>query len=406
MGSAEHRAWIRTVAIVWIAELIALMGMSLIMPFLPLYLKDLGVPDREASFWAGWVGGANFLCSALIAPFWGTLADRFGRKPMALRALVGLAVTVLLMGHAQNVYQLLLLRLMQGAFGGFVAAAIALVGAAVPRERLGSALGFLQTAVVGGNLVGPLLGGELSHRFGYRSTFQITGAALLVAAFLILVFVRERHTAPEPDERRGVAQNVQELIRVPALRWMLVVVVCSHAGMMLINPQISLFLRHLVRRPEELNRAVGLVIAAPALASFLMAPLWGREGDRRGPARVLGFALCGAGLTIPGAALAQHVWQIFLVRLVMGGFISALSPSTHAAVARCVPQNRTAGAFSLLSSAQMLGSCLGPFASGPIAATFGVRCLFPLTGLLLLLGSAAAVRAHAEAGVSPATKNQ
>src|SRR5688500_13498318 len=108
----EDRAWIWNVAVVWLAVLIAIMGMSLVIPFLPLYLKELHVPDREVRLWAGWVGGANFLCAALFAPLWGTAADRFGRKPMAIRALVGLAISVGLMGFAQNVHQLFALRLL------------------------------------------------------------------------------------------------------------------------------------------------------------------------------------------------------------------------------------------------------------------------------------------------------
>ncbi len=392
MREDEDRGWIWTVGIVWLAELIALMGMSLVMPFLPLYLRELRVPENQVHLWAGWVGGANFLCAALFAPLWGTVADRYGRKPMAIRALFGLALAVGLMGFAQNVYQLFALRMLQGALGGFVAAAIALVGTSVPRARMGSALGFLQTAVVAGNLVGPLIGGELSHQFGYRNTFRITGGALILAALLIIFFVRERHQPPSEEERKGVADNVRELLRIPQLKWTLLVVLLSQSGMMLINPQISLFVEEIVPGREDLNRIVGLVIAAPALTSFLMAPVWGKLGDRRGHALVLGVALIGAGLAAPPAAWVQAAWQLILIRLAMGAFTSAMNPSTHSVVAHSVEERRTAGAFSLLSSAQMLGACLGPFASGPLAVAVGVRPLFPITGFLLLAAGVAAFR--------------
>jgi MFS transporter, DHA1 family, multidrug resistance protein len=395
MQEDGERSWLWNVGVVWLAVLIAIMGMSLVIPFLPLYLKELGVPDDAARLWAGWVGGANFLCAALFAPVWGSIADRFGRKPMAIRAVLGLALAVGLMGFARDVYQLFGLRCLQGIFGGFVAAAIALVGTIVPRERLGSAIGFLQSAVVSGNLVGPLLGGELSHHFSYRATFRITGIALVVAALLILVFVRERHSPPEKEDRKSLGAGIQEFLGVPELRWMLVVVILSQSGLMLVNPQISLFVQDLVADPGDVNRLVGLVIAAPALTSVLAAPLWGRAGDRKGHAGMLGLALLGAALVTPWAGLASAVWQIFLVRLLLGAFTSAMNPSTHSVVAHSVEEHRTAGAFSLLSSAQMLGACLGPFLSGPIAATVGVRPLFPVTGVLLLAASAAAFRARA-----------
>ncbi len=395
------RSWMWNVGILWLAVLLAIMGMSLVMPFLPLYIQDLGVHGDAARLWAGWVGGANFLCAALLAPLWGSLADRFGRKPMAVRALIGLAIAVALMGEAQNVYHLFALRMLQGAFGGFVAAAIALTGTLVPRDRLGSALGFLQTAVVGGNLVGPLFGGELSHHFGYRNTFRITGLALIAAMLLVLLFVRERHSPPADPKRRGVTAGVRELLRIPALRWMLLVVLCAHSGMMLINPQISLFVKDLVRDPQQVNRWVGLVIAATAVSSFLMAPLWGRAGDRRGHAGVLGTALLGAALAILPAGLSTTVWALLGIRFLMGGFTAALNPSAHSVVAHSVEESRTGSAFSLLSSAQMLGACLGPFLGGPLAAAFGVRPLFPVTALLLAGAATAAWQARAAQASQP-----
>jgi MFS family permease len=395
MPAPEDRGWIRTVAVIWIAEFIALMGMSLVIPFLPLYLTELHVPPEQTKLWAGWVGGANFLCAAILAPVWGGLADRFGRKPMAIRALVGLAVSVGLMSLTQNVYQLFALRMLQGAFGGFVAAAIALAGACVPRERLGSALGVLQTAVVGGNLVGPLIGGELSHRFGYRHTFLLTGLALFIAMVLVATLVHEPPITPDPSAEGRGRSGFGDLLALPELRWMALLVLFCHSGLMLINPQISLFVTELVHDPAHVNRTVGLVIAAPALSSFVLAPIWGRVGDRKGHAGVLALALLGAAMVAPWAGLVHGIGLLFGIRLLMGAFTSALNPAAHSAVAHSVSERRTAAAFSLLSSAQMLGACIGPFASGPLATTFGIRPLFPVTGALLFCGSLVALRVRA-----------
>jgi DHA1 family multidrug resistance protein-like MFS transporter len=394
MGNGEEQGWIRTVAIMWLAVLIAIIGMSLVIPFLPLYLQELGVPNREVKLWAGWVGGINFLFAAIFAPLWGHLADRYGRKPMALRALAGLAVSVGLMANAQNAWQLFGLRMLQGTFGGFVAEAIALVATGTPKPRVGSAIGFLQTAVVGGNLIGPLIGGELSHHFGYRATFRITGGALIAAALLVLALVRETRKPGPEEERRGFAANVRELLRVPALRWILVVILFSQCGLMLINPQISLFVQELAGG-GDVNRIVGFVIAAPAFSSFIMSPLWGRLGDRRGHAGVLGAALLAAGLIVPWAAAAVGWLHVFLIRFAMGGFTSALNPSTHSVAAHSVDEHRTAGAFSLLSSVQMFGACVGPLLSGPLAVMFGIRALFPVTGLLLVAAGLSAFRVRA-----------
>lgn len=378
---------------VWLAVVIAMIGMSLVIPFLPLYLTELHVPPDQLKLWAGWIGGANFLVAALFAPIWGTLADRVGRKPMAIRALVGLAVAVGLMAYAQNAPQLLALRMLQGMFGGFVAESIALVGTTVPKDRVGGALGFLQAGVVTGNFIGPLLGGTLSHFFGYRATFQITGMALLIAMLLIVFLVRETRR-PEVGEgkRKSVAGNIRELFGIPVLRWMMLTVVLSQCAMMLVNPQISLFVKELVVERRAVDLWTGFVTSAPALSSCVMAPLWGRMGDRRGHAAVLALALLACGLLMPWAAIVAAAWQLMALRFLMGGFTSALNPSTHSVAAHSVDESRTAGAFSMLSSAQMFGACVGPFASGPIASTFGLRALFPITGLLFLLAVGSALR--------------
>lgn len=383
--------WVRTLWVVWLAELIAIMGMSLVIPFLPLYLvHDLGVTEKSARLWAGVIGGANFLCGALVAPLWGSLADRRGRKPMAIRALFGLAVAVGLMALARNPWQLLMLRLLQGALGGFVAAAVALVGTAVPREKVGTALGFLQTSMVTGNLVGPLLGGVLSDRYGVRFTFWITGAALLVAAALVIFLVQEKRQVDPEAHRAGYLQNFRMLAGMPRLRVLFGVIFLTQAGIMMINPQFALFVRDLAGRSRDLNTLVGALTAAPAVSGFLMAPFWGRQGDRRGHARMLGTALLGSGVIYPWGALAGSVWQLVLLRLGLGGFTCAVSPSAHSVVAHSVEEHRTASAFSLLASAQMLGSAAGPFVGGPLAAHFGIRSLFPITAALLLAASCGA----------------
>lgn len=387
-----ERVWIWNVAVVWVAVVIAMIGMSLVIPFLPLYLTELHVPPDQLKLWAGWIGGANFLMAALFAPLWGTLADRLGRKPMAIRALIGLAVSVGLMGFARSAPELLALRMLQGMFGGFVAESIALVGTSVPKDRVGSSLGFLQAGVVAGNFIGPLLGATLSHFFGYRATFRITGAALMVAMVLILLLVHEVRRASDDAPRKSVAANIRDLWGVAPLRWMMLTVVLSQCGMMLVNPQISLFVRELVADRNAVDLWTGIVTSAPALSSCVMAPLWGRMGDRRGHAVMLSMALLAAGFLMPWAALAAAAWHLMLLRFLMGGFTSALNPSTHSVAAHTVDESRTAGAFSMLSSAQMLGACVGPFASGPIASTLGLRALFPITGVLFFCAAFAAMR--------------
>ena len=395
--------WVFNLIVVWIAEFIAIVGMSLVIPFLPLYLsEDLGVSPRAAPMWAGIIGGANFIMAALVAPIWGGLADRHGRKPMAVRALLGLAIAVGLMGYAQNAYHLLGLRLLQGALGGFVAAAIALVGSSVPRDRLGGALGTLQTAVVSGHLIGPLFGGFLSDRYGFRPTFQITGGILIVATLLVVTLVREEFTPPPTEAKPGYYQSFRLLIGIPQLRQIFVVMALTQAGIMLLNPLFSLFVKELQVAAADLGKVAGLISAAPAITSVLAAPLWGRLGDQRGHARMLALALGIAALIYPWGYVATVWWHLFCLRLALGAFTAAISPSAHAIAAHSVEEHRTAGAFSVLSSAQMLGAAVGPFVGGPLASAIGIRSLFPVTAALLLAAAVGCLMVHrAGASIAP-----
>ena len=149
----------------------------MVMPFLPFYLKELGVTDPDSvKIWSGLVFSAPFMVSALMQPLWGVLGDRYGRKPMVVRAMMALGAANIVMGFAQTAPQLLTLRFCQGFLSGFVAPSLALLSSCTPENRTGQAIGTLQSSLVTGMIVGPLLGGVLAHFFGYRPLFFGTGS--------------------------------------------------------------------------------------------------------------------------------------------------------------------------------------------------------------------------------------
>jgi MFS family permease len=311
---------------------------------------------------------------------------------MAIRALLGLALSVGLMGYAHSAPQLLLLRMLQGATGGFVAACIALVGTSVPKDRLGSALGFLQSGVIAGHFVGPLLGGLMADQVGFRNVFRITGGILVLVAVLVALAVREEYVPDERARRSSYFDNFRMLGRSVELRALFLVIFFSQAGMMMLNPLMSLLVKELPHDPAALGKLVGLVTAAPALTSFAAAPLWGRLGDTRGPHRVLVIALGACALIYPWGALSIAVWHLFMVRFCLGAFTSAISPTAHSLVGRSADPSRAASAFSLMTSAQMTGSAIGPFVGGPLATAFGIRSMFLITAVMMTAAALGAVR--------------
>jgi len=184
--------WKKNLYVVFFAEMIAITGMAFVIPFLPFYIKELGISDiKQIANWSGVLIGAPSLIMVIVSPIWGCLADRMGRKLMIERAMFGGAITILLMSWTTNIYQLFILRLIQGALTGTIAACTALISASSPSKKMSYSLGLLQTGIFLGNFLGPLLGGISADVWGFRNSFRITAILLFVSGFLIFLLVEE-----------------------------------------------------------------------------------------------------------------------------------------------------------------------------------------------------------------------
>lgn len=190
-------SWKVNLISVWFGCFFTGLAISQILPFLPLYVSQLGVTSHEAlSMWSGLTFSVTFLVSAIVSPMWGSLADRKGRKLMLLRASLGMAIAILLQAFATNVWQLFILRAIMGLTSGYIPNAMALVASQVPRERSGWALSTLSTAQISGVIGGPLLGGFLADHVGLRMVFFIT-AILLTISFLVTLFLIKEGVRPQ-----------------------------------------------------------------------------------------------------------------------------------------------------------------------------------------------------------------
>ncbi|MEA3100690.1 MFS transporter, partial [Caballeronia mineralivorans] len=187
----EFAHWRRNLIVCVFGSFTTIVAMTLMLPFLPLYVEQLGVKDHAAIVqWSGIAYGATFFTAALTAPLWGRLADLYGRKPMLIRASLGMAIIMSLMGMAHNVWQLVGLRLLAGLLGGFASGSTVLVATQTPKDRCGWALGVLSSGIMAGNLVGPLIGGSLPPLIGIRSTFLAAGALIFITFLATVLFVK------------------------------------------------------------------------------------------------------------------------------------------------------------------------------------------------------------------------
>jgi MFS transporter, DHA1 family, multidrug resistance protein len=389
--------WQRNIYAIWSAQFLAMVGLTLIVPFLPLYLRELGVRDlADVERWSGFLFAAPFLVQTLAAPLWGVLGDRYGRKIMVLRAMVGIGATNMLSAAVRHVGELVLLRAVQGGVSGFVAASNALVTAAIPSDRIGSALGLLQTSLTAGGIIGPLFGGALGDLVGYRNVFLITGATCFAAAAIVLVGAREQMA---PSHLRaagpGVWANLAYFFQSPALRTTGVLLCASQVAVMSVEPIFSIYVSTLQVPSERVATVAGVLFSVTGLTSMLGAPLWGRIADRSGESRVLALTLAGSAVAYLAQAGARTPWEVFALRAALGFFTGGTLPPLYAIVARTTPPERLGGIMGLTSSAIMLGSVIGPLVGGLLSAAVGIRWIFVIAAAVLAV-SATGVRRLAQ----------
>src|SRR5437660_9651696 len=207
-------SWQTSLYVICVAQATAMLAFGFVLPFLPLYLKEIGVsPESAVVFWSGALVTSTGVSLAIFSPIWGALADRHGRKLMVLRAMLIGGLIIALMGLVQNVEEFLVLRVLQGMFTGTIAAATALVATIVPRDRLAASMGQLQTSVYVGIAAGPVLGGLIAQAVGIRGTFFVAGAMLAVSGLLVWQFVHEHYSPPSTVRRPGFFETLGRGLR-------------------------------------------------------------------------------------------------------------------------------------------------------------------------------------------------
>lgn len=374
--------WKRTAWILWAANFSVMAGMSLVVPFLPLYIEQLGIhqlPDIER--WSGWVFSAQFITAFLFQPIWGAFADRHGRKLMLLRAGFGMGIVTASMGLVGAPWQLLLLRMLNGVFGGFIAMSVSLLASVTPEEHSGRALGLLQTGTVAGSLVGPLAGGLLAETIGIRAVFYVTGALLLVASVIVMLFVHEPRQPAR--QRAGGRTGVRELLPLIVV---FAASMTTQVGMMSIEPIVTLYAKTMYHG-RHLTLIAGLVFATSGIANIIGSPLLGRLGDRIGQRRILVVSLLMAAVAFVPQALATSIAILLAGRFALGLFVGGMIPSLNVLVKKLAPPQGLATAYGINSSALFLGNLIGPLIGSSVAASYGIRSVFFVTMSVLLLNA-------------------
>jgi len=379
-------SWRKNLYVIWLAQLIAMIGMSMVIPFLPLFIKELGVSDLpQLKRWSGLVLSGVFITAFLATPVWGWIGDRVGKKKMVIRAVFGLALSQFLIGLSQDVVQLFIFRMLQGALSGFVAAALALVSSNTPKENSGYAIGFLASSTAAGNVLGPFIGGLLADSFGYRNVFFITSAMCFVSGLLVVFLVKEVNISRNTDG--NLLDNYKYVSRHHQLKIAMFTLILSAASISMIQPMFALFIAQRIEAIRYLATITGAIFGVLGVFQVISSPIWGKRNDRNGIRKNLSFALLGAGIGYAAHVATTGLWELIPVRAFLGFCVGGVLPSLYTFISHYTPLERKGGVMGIASSLTMLGNLLGPLSAGYIASFTSINFIFILSGVLLVVGS-------------------
>jgi len=363
--------WRRNLAALWLAEFTAILGFSFAFPFLPLFLhRELHVPSgSQLAFWTGISASVTGLSLAATSPLWGALADRYGRKPMLIRAMVGGGIAVGLMGLSQNVLQLTGLRFLQGAASGTVAAATALVASETPTPNMAWSLGVVSSAIALGGAVGPALGGAASEVFGLRVVFIVGGILLVLATVPVLMVVRE--SRGRLRQRRDA--RVLDVLRAARPGTVASLAVLVVAELLLQSSYTSaqqlVGLRVLQLSPLNAPTLTGIAFGAAGVVTAFAGVTYSRAVRLSGYRLLTTTAALVLAIAVAGAALSPSIVPL-IASFVAGSLMyGALIPALTSMVGLETPASVQATVYGVSSGAVALGFGFGPLTGGLIASS-------------------------------------
>lgn len=401
--------WQRTLWIMFFAQVCTAFGFSMIFPFLPLYVEDLGTnTGLSIEFWAGMVFSAQAFTMMIASPIWGAIADRYGRKLMAERAMFGGTIIVFLMAFANSAEELVLLRTIQGMITGTVAAANALVAASAPRERTGYAMGLIQVGLWTGVALGPLIGGPLADSFGFRLPFVFTAGLLFISGVLVHFGVKEEFT-PEmkaANKGKGFFTEWKHVLMMEGVVQTYLIRFMSGLSRSMIIPITPLFVAMLVSSsaaeslyatlpPDAtggllaalgVSTITGLAVGINSATATVSAIYLGRLGDRIGHRNVLIGSTIAAIFLFAPQAFVREAWQLVLLQGIAGLAVGGIVAAPSALLARYTDPGEEGAVYGLDNSVVSGARAAAPLLGAGIAAAFGLRAAFAaVSGVFMLV---------------------
>lgn len=327
-----------------------------------------------------------------MAPLWGLLADKYGKRRMVIRAGLSLAVIYALIAFVQTPWQLVGVRMLHGFVGGFVPASMSIVASVAPKEKLGWSLGMMQAGTMTGGILGPLFGGLLAEAFGLRRSFVAAAIIILAATVAVIIWVREGKAEAKVPEGTSASKKRTEPVtyrmafRNRALMSMLLLLVLFQLSVNMIQPLLTLHIAKLQGGLQGAVLSAGFVLSLIGIAGILASPVWGRLGERKGYYRILVICLLSAGLVISMQFFVQDLWLFAIVQFVFGLFMAGIGPIVNTLVVQSTDEQFRGRSFGLTTSANQFGAMLGPLIGGLLGLAVSIHWIFVATGMMMAAG--------------------
>jgi MFS family permease len=377
--------WRRNLAALWFAEFTAIFGFSFAFPFISIFIShDLHVGGgRDLYLWTAATASVTGLSMGIASPIWGLLGDKYGRKPMLIRSMVGGALTVGLIYFVQDPIQLFVLRFLQGATSGTVAAATALVAAETPRNKVGWAMGVVTSSVALGGAIGPVIGGLAGSLVGLRVVFLVGGILLFAAMVPVLMIVKESPRVPRTGPRLSTLAVIDER---PGLRQALSVLIGAQGLISVVQSatQQLVVLRLLEMLSHGVSAVTGLGFGLSGVASSASAVLYSRVTKRFGYVRTAAAASVLVAVAVAMIGLSPWVALVVLAIGLSGLFSGVVIPATASMIGLETPPAAQSTAFGLNASSVAFGFFIGPLIAGGVAATANVSVALLVIAVMAL----------------------
>ncbi len=373
--------WRRNLFISWIGCFFTGASFSLVMPFLPVYIEQLGTAKSQVDLFSGLAISVTAFAAAIVSPLWGNLADRKGRRLMMVRAAAGMTVTMGSLAFVPNVYWLLIMRFMTGVLSGYIPNATALIASQAPKEKSGWALGTLATGAVAGNLIGPLIGGMLAQWFGLQNVFIITGIILLICTILTILMVKEDFEPIEKADIVSMSELRQRIDHMPILVGLFISSLILQLGATSISPILTLYIRELNGSNSNTLFISGLIVSVAGVSAIISSPTLGKIGDRIGNHKVLLAGLILSFVCFMPMAFVRTPFQLGVLRFFLGFSTGALMPSINTLISKISPPEGVSRIFSYNQMFNNFGQVIGPMLGSTVAHSMGYPSVFLVTSL-------------------------